>query len=137
MAEIAGLVLATFPVIVHGLNGYAQGLRTWNSWRHYRRELENYARTLGTQRVWYLNTLEELFDGIVTTDHEMAELMEDPSGPHWNRYETKLQERLGTAYASFLETMREMVDALEALRRKIGIEEQGNVGIDEKYLGPF
>ncbi|KAL9004774.1 MAG: hypothetical protein Q9188_002409 [Gyalolechia gomerana] len=127
MAEIAGLVLVTFPVIVHGLNGYAQGLDTWKSWRNYRRELKGYARTLDCQRVWCLDTLEELFEGIATTDHEIAELMEDPSGPHWNRYETELQERLGTAYPIFLETMREMTDALEALRRKIGIEDQGNV----------
>ncbi|KAL8939216.1 MAG: hypothetical protein Q9211_002839 [Gyalolechia sp. 1 TL-2023] len=57
----------------------------------------------------------------------MAELMQDPSGPLWTLYEAKLQERLGNAYAGFLQTMREMTNALEALRRKIGIEEQGNV----------
>lgn len=129
MATLAGLVLAAFTVTVQGLDGFARSLDTLKSWRYYRRELKIYARTLECQRVWCLDTIEELFDGIVTTDHEMAELLENPGGPAWKQHEKALRERLGNAHGGFLEMMQDMTDALEALRHKIGIDDPNNVGI--------
>ncbi|KAI4120030.1 MAG: hypothetical protein LQ338_007210 [Usnochroma carphineum] len=127
MAEAAGLVLGAFPVLVLSLSNFAQSLETAKSWRHYRRELKAYARTLDCQRVWYLDTLEELFDGIATTDAEVAELMDHPSELSWKPYEKRLQERLGPAYERYLETIQEMTAALEDFRHRIGIRESGEV----------
>jgi hypothetical protein len=60
------------------------------------------------QRVIYLNTLEELFTGIVYSDAERALLINDPSGPTWKRkeYETLLHERLGQSYHAYLATVK-------------------------------
>lgn len=70
--ETAGLVLAVFPLVVKGMQYYAEGLQTIQFWRRYRRELQNHARRIKTQWVRYLNTIELLFGGIVGSDEELA-----------------------------------------------------------------
>ena len=70
--ETAGLVLAVFPLVVKGMQYYAEGLQTIQYWRRYRRELQNHARRIKTQWVRYLNTIELLFEGIVGSDEELA-----------------------------------------------------------------
>ena len=127
MAETAGLVLAAFPAIVQALSSFAKSLETAKSWRYYRRELKSYARMLDCQRTWYSDTLEELFDGIVTTDDELAQLMSHPDGPSWKLHEDQLRFRLGTAYMSYLNTIEELMAALQDFSQRIGIDESGKV----------
>src|SRR5947207_9043076 len=77
-------LVVTPPVPTRSVDGVMNGCKL----KHLQRQLE-------TQRVIYLNTLEELFTGIVSSDAERALLINDPSGPRWKRkdYETLLHER--------------------------------------------
>ena len=98
--EAAGLVLAVFPIVVSGLQHFTEGLETIKNWRRYHRELSKYARTLETQRIVYLNTIERLFEGIIESNDEFERLMSDPglaisSNP---KYEKRLTSRLGRSY---------------------------------------
>ena len=61
--EAAGLVLAVFPMVVSGLQQFTKGLETIKDWKRHHRELSKYARTLETQRIVYLNTIERSPEG--------------------------------------------------------------------------
>lgn len=127
--ETAGLVLASFPLIVDGLGHYVDGLQTIQYWRRYRREFENYARVLRCQRKKFLNTLELLFDGIIETDEELASLVNDALGVSWRRekFQKSLMIRLDHNYEDFLETLQTMHDSLEQTAVKLKLGESGNV----------
>jgi hypothetical protein len=126
--ETAGLVLAAFPLVVNGLGSYVAGantLRRWRNERMYGRELKHLQRQLETQRVIYLNTLEELFTGIVYSDAERALLINDPSGPTWTRkeYETLLCEKLGQSYHAYLATVNDLRESITLLEEKTSLNE--------------
>jgi hypothetical protein len=124
--ETTGLILASFPLVVNGLGSYVAGantLRRWRNERMYGRELKHLQRQLETQRVIYLNTLEELFTGIVYSDAERALLINDPSGPNWRRkeYETLLHERLGQSYHAYLATVNDLHESITLLEGKTSL----------------
>jgi hypothetical protein len=124
--ETAGLVLAAFPLVVNGLGSYVAGantLRRWRNERMYGRELKHLQRQLETQRVIYLDTLEELFTGVVYSDVERALLINDPSGSTWTRkeYETLLRERLGHSYHAYLATVNDLRESITVLEEKTSL----------------
>ena len=127
--EVAGVVLATFPILVKVLGAYADGVRTITIWRRYRWELRSYARRLKSQRVRYINTLELLFDGIVESEEDLAILINDPAGVSWqgSRHMKALRSRLDWAYDHFLDILNTMMDTLEELAAKLDMDEGGNV----------
>ncbi|KAL9063449.1 MAG: hypothetical protein Q9161_009465 [Pseudevernia consocians] len=127
--EAAGLVLAVFPIVVSGLQQFTEGLETIKIWKRYHRELSEYARTLETQRIVYLNTIERLFEGIIQSNDELENLMDDP-GLVFSRnpqYEEQLRRRLGRSYGNYSRIMADMLEALRAARNKLGIDENGKV----------
>ena len=127
--EAAGLVLAVFPIVVTGLQHFTEGLETIKSWRRYHRELAKYARTLETQRIVYINTMERLFEGIIQSNDEFEAFMKDPgstlsNNPH---YEERLSTRLGRSYGNYNRIMADMLDTLKKARKELGIDESEKV----------
>lgn len=124
--EAAGLVLAVFPIVVNGLQHFTGSVETFKAWKRYCRVLANYSRTLETQRVVYLNTIEKLLDGIIDSNDELEAIMKDP-GAAFPQYEKGLRTRLGRAYGNYNIIMADMLDALISVRNELGIEENGKV----------
>ena len=91
--EVAGIVLAVFPIVVDGLEHFVQGIQTIKYWRRYRVKLQDYAGMIRSARVFYLDTLEELLNGIVQSDEDMEVLMANPGGESWKEpwYEEQLK----------------------------------------------
>lgn len=127
--EAAGLVLAVFPIVVSGLQHFTEGVETIKAWKRYQRELAKYARTLETQRVVYLNTIDRLFEGIIESNEELEAFMKDPGAAfsHKPQYEDRLRTRLGRSYDNYNKIMADMLDALKAARKELGIDENGKV----------
>lgn len=133
--EAAGIVLAVFPIVVSGLQHFTEGLETIKNWRRYHRELSKYARTLETQRIVYLNTIERLLEGIIQSNDELEAFMSDP-GLAFSRnpqYEERLAARLGRSYGNYSRIMADMLDALRAARKELGIDEDGKVRLVVLY----
>lgn len=130
--EIAGLVLAAFPLVVKGLGSYVQGVETIRLWRRYRRQLADYQRQIETQRIWYLDTLEELLDGIVCSDEEVVSLIADPGGTAWQKpeYDARLRTRLDHSYGPYITTIRNLLDSLETIEEKLGLDASGKISWD-------
>lgn len=122
--ETAGLVLAAFPIVAGGLGSYIAGcniLIRWRNQRKYGRELRTFQRQLETQKVIYLNTLEDLIGGIVCSDADKSLLINEPGGPAWRRpeYDTRLRERLGQSYQAYVGTMTDLLESMTFLRERM------------------
>ena len=119
--ETAGLVLAAFPIIVKGLTSYIDGLQKIDQWRMYRRELEGYSRRIKTQKTIYINTLELLFEGLLQSDEERAQLINDPKGYLWRNkgYFEQVAHRLDHAYENFLDVLSNMMQTLENFQKMV------------------
>ena len=118
--EIAGIALAVFPIVVHSIGTYAEGIETIKKLRRQRRELESYARVLKTQKVYYLDTLEELLDGIVDLE-ALSGMLQDSDSTAWRAsdYEQRLRDRLGRSYHPFVESCSQLCESLKILEKKL------------------
>ena len=127
--EAAGLVLAVFPMVVTGLQQFTEGLQTIENWKRYHRELAKYSRTLETQRIVYLNTIERLLEGIIQSNDELEAFMKNPGATFSlnPQYEERLSTRLGRSYGNYNRIMADMLEALEKARNELGVDETGKV----------
>lgn len=128
--EVAGITLAVFPILVNGMVRFVDGVQTIRYWRRYRIRLQDYADIVESQRVYYQDTLEELLTGIVQSEDEIKDLIEQPRGALWKKpeYEEKLRQRLGRSYAVYLKMSSKMTDALFSMCAKLEIDCSGKVG---------
>ena len=127
--ESAGLVLATFPIVVTFLEHYVRGVENIQKWRSYSRELAIYARKLEVQRVTYLNTTEKLLDGIVESEDDLAAMLSNPASAPWQKleYTDRLRIRLHHSYDIYFTTTHDMMQSLESLKTQLGIDALGKV----------
>ena len=124
--EIAGLVLAAFPVIVQGLQQISESVGTVKSWKRSRHELNNYCRTLESEKIALRNTIELLFEGILQLDEELEAAISDPEGA-LSQYEMKLKCRLGNSYPIYIRLMENLLKMLKSAQEELEIDDQGNV----------
>ena len=127
--EVAGLALAAFPLVVDGLTHYVKGLHTIRRWRQFRRELSQYSDAFETQRIWCLDTLELLLDGIIDSKDELAAMIKDPWHALWytNKYDDRLRTRLDRSFDLFFKLLREVIERLEEFGRRSGLDSRGKV----------
>ena len=128
--EVAGIALAVFPILVDGMARFVDGVQTIKRWRRYRVILQDYADVVESQRVYYQDTLEGLLTGIVQSEDEIKDLIEQPRGAMWKKpeYEEKLRQRLGRSHAVYLKMSDKMMKALISMCEKLEIDSSGKVG---------
>ncbi|KAJ5697545.1 hypothetical protein N7488_011229 [Penicillium malachiteum] len=124
--EAAGIALAVLPLAINQLDAYVQGLETIKSFgaKRYRRELEGYSSSLGTQQAIFVNTLERTLDGVVEYEDGLDELRSNPLGSMWERENLRasLRDKLGRDFEPFNQTMTDLANLLEELSRKLGLD---------------
>ncbi|CAG8893704.1 unnamed protein product [Penicillium egyptiacum] len=128
--EAAGVALAILPLIINQLDNYVQGLETIKSFgaKRYRRELESYSSSLGTQQAIFVNTLERALDGVVEYEDGLDE-RNNPLGNMWKRQDLRasLREKLGRDFYPFNQMMVETATLLEELSQKLGLDKNVSV----------
>lgn len=134
--EAAGVALAILPLIINQLDNYVQGLETIKSFgaKRYRRELESYSSSLGTQQAIFVNTLERALDGVVEYEDGLDELRNNPLGDLWKRksLQASLHEKLGRDFYPFNQMMVEIATLLEELSRRLGLDK--NIALVSIFL---
>ncbi|KAJ6022018.1 hypothetical protein N7540_007522 [Penicillium herquei] len=129
--EAAGIALAVLPLVINQLDGYVQGLETIKSFgaKRYRRELEGYSSSLGTQQAIFVNTLERTLDGVIEYEDGLDELRNNPLGNMWRKENLRasLHEKLGRDFEPFKQTMTELANLLEELSRKLGLDKNASM----------
>jgi len=129
MAEVAGFILAALPLVISGLEHYAEGVATISRWWSYRRELKSLVRVLDAEYARFLGTCEKIFDGLVASE-QLKNLLHQPGGPMWRdpSLNKKLQLRLQRSYSPYLRSVEHMANAVKELETKLELGGDGKVG---------
>jgi hypothetical protein len=135
--EIAGLTLAVLPLLVKRLDDYATGLTILKSFRTriYRREMDAYRASLGTQSANLRNAIITLIEDVLEGDIETptANLLakgEWLSPLKRGRIDQRLRQSLDMDYDIFVANLQSLSFMLIDLRRKLDLdgESQEQVG---------
>ena len=113
--EVIGVILGLIPLIAGGIDRY-KGVRGGQE----SRQLE---RSFKTQRVIFLNTIEELLYPLVS-DSKLQTLLKDPKGSLWQDKELSagLERLLDAAYPVFKETIEDIKDVMSELQNALSAE---------------
>lgn len=128
--EAAGFILAAIPLVISFVEHYAEGVRTINRWRKYDRELKSLCRRLRSEEELFRNTCELLLRDIVSSEQELETLVSNPAGLEWSDpdLERSLQKKLpARSYAVYREVVEDMRDIVDAIKDRMGIEDDGTV----------
>ncbi|KAH0536241.1 hypothetical protein FGG08_006863 [Glutinoglossum americanum] len=96
--EEAGLVIATFPLLVCLIDDYHQGLDVISRWLKYKKTLKSLRRVLGGEQEMFQNACFNLFDAVFKDNGLTArKLIADPLAPFWEQpeLEEKFKYKLG------------------------------------------
>jgi hypothetical protein len=124
--EAAGLVLGSIPLILAGLQFYAEGISMTKRYFRYREEVNSLLVELRAENTLYTNSINMLLNGVVK-QKEIA----NPGGDHWkNRdFDSKLRKRLGTSYSPYLDSINHLVTITERYKEKLKLNSSGKVRI--------
>ncbi|KAJ5714165.1 uncharacterized protein N7483_011346 [Penicillium malachiteum] len=121
--EIAGLVLAIFPLVISGLEHYGSSVESMKEWIRYEKEFKMFQNALNIQRLFFYQNIQKLLSLTVQSDHEMAKMMNNPHDPLWKdpRLEVALRRRLPgeMEYSCYMESVETFHEALQKLETKI------------------
>lgn len=128
MAEAASFILAALPLVISGLEHYAEGVSTIAKWWSYKRELNSLCRVLGAEYARFLGTCEKLLHGLVSPA-DLKALLDQPGGLQWrdSLLEKKLKKRLERAYLPYLQSVDDMASAVKELESKLELDPDGKV----------
>lgn len=123
--EVAGLVLAVFPLVINALEYYERGLQPIKEWVRFKKEYAAFMNTLCRQKIFFRQNIEDLLGPIVASDFEMAQLLDNPGGPAWKSedLDMKLHRRLPGKheYECYTTTAEYILQLLEKLKAKLNI----------------
>lgn len=127
--ETAGLALSVFPLVVSGLQAYAEGARTIRELWRPEMTLKSLIRELGMEKCKFENTCTSLLEGMVT-DSDLTLLMESPGGSLWS--ELNLQEKLECRFSPgtvkcYMDAMKDLASTLQILQENLGLDEDDTV----------
>jgi hypothetical protein len=120
--EVAGLVLAIFPLVINALEYYEDGLQPIKEWVRFRGEFAAFMNALCRQKIFFRQNIEELLGPIVASDFEMAQLLDNPGGLAWSEdLDMKLRKRLPGKYEyeCYTTTAIYILELLEKLKTKL------------------
>lgn len=127
--ETAGVALAVFPLLISGLQSYANGIRTIRELWQPQLALKSLIRELGMEKCKFENTCASLLEGMVT-DADLTLLMESPGGPPWSNPD--LQDKLDSRFrpatlACYMDAMKDLASSLRILQDTLALDEDDTV----------
>jgi hypothetical protein len=126
--EAAGLVLGSIPLILAGLQFYAEGIAVTKRYFKYREEVSSLLVELRTENSLYFNSINILLHGVVQ-QKEIAIFLANPGGDRWKDpdFDLRLRKRLGSSYGSYLESINHLVNITERYKVKLKLSSSGKV----------
>ena len=119
MAEIAGIVLGGFPLIISALEHYRDGFEPLREWWKFESEFGNFIEELGTQQTRFDMNLEKLLDPFVTSGSQMNAFLDQRNPQAWQdpAFEGDIRKRLGHSYEWYIAICRKINDTLNNFGR--------------------
>jgi hypothetical protein len=126
--EVAGLVLGSLPLLLAGLQFYAEGIAVTRRYWKYREEVNNLVDELKAENAVYQNSIETLLLGVVDAK-DVAEFLANPGGELWRKasFERRLKKRLGTSYEPYLNTILKIRNTAEKFKERLKLGHSGQV----------
>jgi hypothetical protein len=126
--EVAGIVLGAIPLVISGLEHYAEGARTIKSMWDYPREFKQLSSRLRMEDTMFRNTMELLLSDRVG-NRRLEDMLTQPGGIAWaeTQVEQELHRILQGSYAVFLETVVRMNEVLAAFIARLRLDPDGKV----------
>jgi hypothetical protein len=124
--EAAGLVLGSIPLILAGLQFYAEGIAITKRYWKYKEEMNSLLYELRAENTMYINCINILLFGVVS-QKDMAEFLKDPGGNRWKeqKFDQDLQRRLGASYGTYMETVQQMIKTADKFKEKLKLDQSG------------
>jgi hypothetical protein len=121
--EIAGFVLAAFPLMISALEHYRKGAEVLEGWWMIKCEYRKCKNNLNYHKVAFEENLEELLLPLIADEDKLQRLLNDPGGPEWKdpELEKLLKERMPKTYSSYLDTVGMMMEVVEGLDNALGM----------------
>ncbi|KAI4708103.1 hypothetical protein J4E89_007223 [Alternaria sp. Ai002NY15] len=131
--EAAGLVLGAIPLILAGLQFYAEGISVTRKYWSYHEEVSTILNDLEAENTMCINSIDILLKGVVTSK-EMAEFLNDPRSARWKdkEFDRKLRARLRTSYDSYMASINQMVIIAEKFKERLKLNDAGKPRFSEK-----
>ncbi len=125
--EIAGLILATFPLIISALEKYEAGFQVIKEWVRFKGEFATFLNALVRQGIFFRQNIEELLSPIISSEYEMSLLLDHPGGIEWadESLDQRLRQRLPGKYEfeSYTTTASYILEILDKLKTKLKISD--------------
>jgi hypothetical protein len=125
--EVAGFVLAAFPLAISALEHYRETAETLGIFWKIRREHKTWMHSLKIGRLAFEQNLEQFLLPLIADEDELQQLIADPDGPAWKNpeLEKRLRRRLPKSYDLYLESIDHIKDVMEDLKHELGIDKAG------------
>ncbi|KAI3322271.1 hypothetical protein HD806DRAFT_501542 [Xylariaceae sp. AK1471] len=126
--EVVGLILGVIPLVISGMEHYADGVSTLGRYRKYKLELKTLINILDTEKTKLMNTCEKLIIGLVPS-WRIEAMIEDPFGEVWRDEEIqkKIRCRLWRSFIVFEETVKDVHAAIQEMVSRLGLQPDGKV----------
>jgi hypothetical protein len=126
--EVAGLVLGTTPLLLVGLQFYAEGIGVTKRYWQYRAHVNDILVELRSENSLYFNTINMLLVDVVD-QKEIALFLAEPGGDRWKNahFDRRPKKRLGASYVSYWETVDRLSLVVEQFKEKLKLDSSGKV----------
>jgi hypothetical protein len=128
--EMAGLALGIFPIVVSGLQFYADGARTIKDMWRPEITLRDLSRELRMEKCKFDNTCKLLLGHLMVSDSHLALLMENLGGALWSAddLQKKLKDNLGEDTThQYMEAMETLTLSLQRLQYELRLNNNDKV----------
>lgn len=130
--EVAGLVLGALPLIVSGLEYYAEGVSTLKVMFNAPSEFKSLSRRLRVEQKIFKNSIELLLHDCIENNQLLSDLMSDNADSDlWSdpEVENALRQKLQSSYTVYLETMSSLETTLLQFKDRLRLSDDGKVCI--------
>jgi hypothetical protein len=126
--EVAGLVLGALPLLLAGLQFYAEGIAVTKRYWKYREEVNSLLDDLKAENAVYQNSIETLLLGVVDAK-DVTEFLANPGGELWKAasFEGRLKKRLGASYDPYLSIVTKLRTTAEKFKDRLKLGDSGQV----------
>ena len=123
--EIAGLVLAAFPIILNCLDYYRRSFEPLEEWWRFENELVSFTDDIRHQMMRYNQNLLQLLDPIIADYDSLLALAGDAEDPRWTdgSLNNALEQRLAEEYERYIRTIQRMNAIMEDLHKLLQVKD--------------
>ena len=128
--EVVGLILGSIPLVISGLEHYAEGVSTIKIMFNAPSEFKSLSRRLTVEQKIFKNSIELLLHDCIDNDQLLADLMSETADSKlWSDPEVDkaLRMKLQSSHSVYLDTMTSLETTLMEFRNRLKLNDDGKV----------